>query len=158
MENGSQALIMAATLIIILMVVSLGTAIFKDSSKVVQNSTEKVDSKIVDIHNSQFIKYDKEVLQRAEVIEMFATAIASNNRNEMSDQKAEFQVAMYIQDLTANKPTNKSANIGPIYDRSILEFYAIDDAGNFNKSLFNVRLKYSDNGVLNDIRVFAIKD
>ena len=57
MENASKALIMAATVLLGLMIISVGVALFNTFSEFSRNTLEKVEETKIAEWNNQFLKY-----------------------------------------------------------------------------------------------------
>lgn len=129
MENASKALIIAGSVLIAILLISLGLLIFKSTQGATDQTQDLGKTLEVQQFNSQFLKYCGDSVKGSQVRTLCEVIIAHNAN---SDNK----VSININNSTTNDPdaiSNHRANI-------------------ITSKNYEVKAKYS-NGLINEIEV-----
>lgn len=111
MENASRALIMAASVLLGIMIISVGVALFNTFSEFSRDTLEKVDEKKITEWNNNYLKYygnitteknGKEISKPIEVTAHDIVSVANlakqNNENyELQNQNSYNENTYYVQ-------------------------------------------------------------
>ena len=103
MENASKALIMAASIIVGIMIVSIAVTLFNTFSNFSQTAIEELEQKQIAEFNSNFTKYegvlDGEIINVSihDIITLSNFAKQSNQQNELEEEKGYHESTNYVQ-------------------------------------------------------------
>lgn len=129
MENASKALIIAGSVLIAILLISLGLLIFKSTSGTTEQTQKLGETLEVQQFNSQFLKYCGDSVKGSQVRTLCEVIIAHNAN---SDNK----VSININNSTTNDPDTISNHRDNI----------------ITSKNYKVKAKYS-NGLINEIEV-----
>lgn len=81
MENASKALIIAGSVLIAILLISLGLLIFKSTSGATDQTQKLGETLEVQQFNSQFLKYCGDSVKGSQVVDLCGVIIAHNGNN-----------------------------------------------------------------------------
>ena len=84
MENASKALIIAGAILIAIVIIGVGVFIVSGANNAIDPAVQKMDAMGIQMHNSQFEKYEKEQLKGSDVKQLISTVVANNAAAENS--------------------------------------------------------------------------
>lgn len=93
MENASKALIMAATVLLGVMIISVGVTLFKTFSDFSAETTQKMQEKQISEWNNTYLKYQGSTEVTAHDIISIINSAAQNNKNYFEDETNKTQYA-----------------------------------------------------------------
>lgn len=163
MENASNALLMAAGILISIMLISLGTYLFATFGNYSKNINNNLSQTQIDEFNSQFTKYetDSEQLNLCtahDIVTIINLAKDSNNKYEeyqngrigFTDWKNENNAYIYVTGLDSINETSSNTILNQFIEQNI------DKNGNLTK--FTCIVKISDKtGLVKEINFKIIK-
>ena len=121
MENASKALIMAATILIAVMLISLGTYLFATFGNYSKNINDNINQKTKQEFNAQFTKYETsttgETCTVYDIVTIINLAKNSNNKYEeyqnvtsrSEDLKKDSNAYIYV-DIRSDNSINETSN------------------------------------------------
>ena len=86
MENATQAMLIAAGVLIGVMVLSLGVALFSELNSYVESSNERNRFNELNAFNTQFLNYDTDNLTIHDIVTVAYLANESNFNNNVSEE------------------------------------------------------------------------
>lgn len=106
MENASRALMMAAGVLIGVMIISIGVALFTSFSGYGRQITENIDQTKIDEWNTNYLKYEnsKEVTIH-NIVSLANNAKQNNVKYELENEKTYNENSYYVQ-VDIGKQTN----------------------------------------------------
>lgn len=118
MENASKALIIAGSVLIAILLISLGLLIFKSTSGTTDQTQELGKTLEVQQFNSQFLKYCGTSVKGSQVRTLCEVIIAHNAN---SDNKVTINnsnsTASQISDIRNKIKTNQNYSVTPSYNK-----------------------------------------
>ncbi len=87
MENASKALIMAASILLGLMIVSVGTVLFNSFGGFSKNITEEIAKKQIAEFNAQFQKYEGKKITTHDIVTLANLAQKNNKEYELEEKQ-----------------------------------------------------------------------
>lgn len=93
MENASKALIMAATVLLGVMIISVGVALFNTFSDFSSSTVEKMEEKQISEWNNTYLKYQGSTQVTAHDIISVINSAAQNNKNYFEDETNKIKYA-----------------------------------------------------------------
>lgn len=152
MENASKALIIAGAILLSILIIGLGMAVYNNASS--STTSTNLDAQELQAHNSQFLSYQGR--QKGSNVRALLTLIRNNNR-----EYADRMVKVTFLD---------SAPAAKILSTNIAKYTPSDKADNNNYSEYDSKIKDSttyfvtftngENGCIAgvDIHVYSDKD
>lgn len=143
MENATKAMLIAAGVLIGVMIISLGVALFAELDTYVQSSQEQIRFNEQNSFNTKFTKYIRDDLTIQDIITVANLANENNNSYNATETKRGDQGSLYvavylngiaiesnIKDktvnlLTNNKKTYKCVNTDDMYSEKTGRIYKI---------------------------------
>ncbi len=120
MENASKALIIAGSVLIAILLISLGLMIFKSTSGVTDQTQELGKTLEVQQFNSQFLKYCGESVKGSQVRTLCEVIIANNSNSQHTVTIAEKTTASDISSYRNSISTNKSYKVEASYENGLI--------------------------------------
>lgn len=111
MENASKALIIAGSVLIAILVISLGLLIFKSTSGTTDQTQELDKTLEVQQFNSQFLKYCGESVKGSQVRTLCEVIIAHNANSDNKVSINEKETATAISTYRNNIKTNSTYKV-----------------------------------------------
>lgn len=111
MENASKALIIAGSVLIAILLISLGLLIFKSTSGTTDQTQELGKTLEVQQFNSQFLKYCGNSVKGSQVRTLCEVVIAHNANSTTKVKINEYETATEISTYRNNISTNKSYEV-----------------------------------------------
>ena len=107
MENASKALIMAASVLLGVMIITVGVALFRSFGGTSAEIMGEIEKAKIEEFNNQFLKYYglEDGISVHDVVTIANLAKENNEYMEVSDQVGYSQKSLYIQ-VDLNKETN----------------------------------------------------
>lgn len=118
MENASKAILIAASIIIAIAIISIAVSIYISVSDVVTNIN--LDSTTISTHNSRFVEYVGEVT--GSNVKICLSNVLSNNFND--NTLPEFKIEVFVTD----RIVNASLPSGQRVDNNVFEYIRFDDS------------------------------
>jgi len=96
MENATKALIIVAGVLIGIMILSLGVALFGSMQNYVQQTNDKIEINAQNAFNTQFLNYDRDDLTIQDIISVTNLAQQNNvSHNVTLDASSRFDPSVY---------------------------------------------------------------
>lgn len=118
MENASKALIIAGSVLIAILIISLGLFIFKSTEGTTDQTKKLGETLEVQQFNSQFLKYCGDSVKGSQVRTLCEVIIAhnANSSTKVGINSEENTTATAISQYRNGISTNKSYKVDPIID------------------------------------------
>ena len=120
MENASKALIIAGSVLIAILIISLGLFIFKSTEGTTDQTKKLGETLEVQQFNSQFLKYCGDSVKGSQVRTLCEVIIAhnSNSDNEVSinDENGAAEISGFRNGIK----TNQNYKVEPIYSDGLI--------------------------------------
>lgn len=132
MENASKALIMSASMLLGLMIISVGVALFNSFGGFGKDITNKIEENKISEFNTQFLKYygksynaqtqENETIRITthDIVTLVNLAKKSNIENDVQDQQEENENTYYVRVNLKNK--NKNDNLEKKTENELTRF------------------------------------
>lgn len=124
MENASKALLMSASVLIAVMVISIGVYVFNMFGTFAKNSEEELYNKQISIFNEQFVKY--ETMDNINIHDIITLANYAKNYNETyAKGEEDLFVQVCIDDKTIQDKNIETKN--NLIEKSIHNKYKLSE-------------------------------
>lgn len=148
MENASKALLIAGAILIALATISLVMVIYNSGKDINEDVSKKIDQSILQYHNSQFTIYEKDNLQYSELLKLINNVDNNNNRAKEN---------IYLVNIELYKEVDETAPEDIYTGNEILNNDYIKKESPLKGEEFKINMIYSENGLINLIKVYVVK-
>lgn len=148
MENASKALLIAGAILIALATISLVMVIYNSGKDINEDVSKKIDQSILQYHNSQFTIYEKDNLQYSELLKLINNVDNNNNRAKKN---------IYLVNIELYKEVDETAPEDIYTGNEILNNDYIKKESPLKGEEFKINMIYSENGLINLIKVYVVK-
>lgn len=137
MENASKALIIAGSILIAILLISVGVLIMNSTGNVQDQVQSSSDTMAIQTFNSQFTTYEGESVSASQVRALISLIKSSNASNGFDTDPADKKTDKYVYLYTNSKYVSKSSQVSA------------------NKTYTVTVHSYSTGGYVNQIRIKA---
>lgn len=162
MENAVKAIFIAATLIIILSIVSVIVNVFLRNSIVMDDATVKIDMNTIAYHNSQFTVYEKDNLTFNKLQALIGNIVENNNRQTDERLMVSIDLEQYGEKPATMLYESKGTYIRvdtPVDTNFTKQSWCpyLDSSSAYKGDFFKVTLNYNDAGIVDIVKIDNIE-
>ena len=121
MENATKALLIAAAILVAILIISLGLAVYNKAA----NATDSADlsQAQVQAYNEKFLKYEG-TSKRGSEVNALLTTVLNNNMSEMAENSSDSAKIIKLTgnasvEVDASAGTMKKVDTGKVYDITV---------------------------------------
>lgn len=145
MENASKALIIAGAILLSILIIGLGMAVYNNASSTTGKAN--LDPQEISAHNSQFLAYEGK--QKGSNIRTLVNAIRTNNR-DYTDRM--IKITNNMANVAAAKVTSVDGTPTSVSEDPNSDYDGIINAIK-NNTTYYVTFGYGDNGCINGVEI-----
>ena len=148
MENASKALIIAGAILLSILIIGLGMAVYNNATS--SSKSASLDAQEVQAQNSQFLAYEGK--QKGSNVKALITAIKNNNR-EYTDRMVKITFSSAAASAKTDENDVETYNSSDSTDVNTYADYTIKSG-----TTYFVTFGYSDNGCIGGVEIHVYSD